>query len=110
MRLPICIDGEKQGEITIEQRGQWIVADARLADVGRVVRLRLYGEGEYYLGVPLPEGNELRLVKKLSPAEAKRLPRHPRCAAEHPPAPAARGAGPREESRVLWLGGKPHFF
>lgn len=116
MRVPVCIDGEKMGELAIERRGQWTVLDARLPDLGRVVRLRLYGErGEFYLGVPVPEGEGLRFTRRLSPAEAARLPRRPRYAAESPvspaePGPNEDGPAPSGPRHVLWLGGRPRYF
>ena len=108
MAVPVWIDGAEAGSLTVERRGQWTVAEVRMKDVGRVVRLTAYGERAYYLGVPVPEGDGLRLTRRLSPAEARRFPRWPEYAAEEPlprPAPAE-----REERRVLWLGGRPYYF
>ena len=109
MVVPIYIEAKKRGELTVEKRGQWTVADARLEDVGRVVRLRVYGDREFYLGVPVPEGDGLRLTRRLSPAEARRFPRQPRYAAERP---AEAEPAPEEgrKRRVLWLGGRAHYF
>ena len=108
MEIPVYIDGEAVGSMTVERGGQWITVDARMRDVGRVVRLTVYGERAFYLGVPVPEGDGLRLTRRLSPAEARRFPRTPSYAAEKPaelPETEARAA-----RRVLWLGGRPHYF
>ena len=108
MEMPVYIDGEAVGTLTVERRGQWTVADVRMRNVGRVVRLTVYGERAFYLGVPVPEGDGLRLTRRLSPAEARRFPRTPGYAAERPTerhereTPSAR--------HVLWLGGRPHYF
>ena len=107
MRVPIYLEGEEAGELTLERRGAWTLLDARLRDAGRVLRLTLYGERPFYLGVPVPEGEGLRLTRRLSAAEASRLPRTPTYAAEKP------GDRPEAEptpARVLWLGGRPHYF
>ena len=108
MAVPVYIDGGEAGSLTVERRGQWTVIDVRIRDVGRVVRLTAYGEREFYLGVPVPDGEGLRLTRRLSPSEARRFPRLPEYAAEEPMKPPA----PEEPDvrRVLWLGGRPHYF
>ena len=113
MEVPIVIDGERAGVLTIQRRGSVTVMDARLRDVGRVVRLSLFGkEGEAYLGVPVPEGEGLRLVRRISPCELKRFPRTPECAGDR----GRRPAWPEAEAeynagrRILWHGGKAHYF
>ena len=108
MEIPVYIDGENAGTLNVERRGQWTVADVRMRDVGRVVRLTAYGERAFYLGVPVPEGGGLRLTRRLSPAEARRFPQSPEYAAEKP----AERPVPEETAarRVLWLGGRPHYF
>ena len=113
MEVPIVIDGEQAGVLTIQRRGSVTVMDARLRDVGRVVRLSLFGkEGEAYLGVPVPEGEGLRLVRRISPCELKRFPRTPECAGERGKHPGVPEAGREKDAarRVLWHGGKAHYF
>ncbi len=111
MKIPVYIDGKEEGVLALERRGPWTLADVRVRDVGRVLRLTVYGERTYYLGVPVPDGEGLRLTKKLSPAETRRFPQAPRYAAEAPmerqrPTPEA----DHDTRRVLWLGGRPHYF
>ena len=108
MEIPVYIDGETAGTLTVERHGQWTVVDVRMRAVGRVVRLTVYGERSFYLGVPVPEGGGLRLTRRLSPTEARRFPRSPEYAAENP----AKRPAPEELTvrRVLWLGGRPHYF
>ena len=126
MELPIYIDGQQEGTLTLEKQGAVTVARADMRDIGRVVRLSLYGDGEGYLGIPVPEGGRQRLVKRLSPLDLKRLPLKPEYAAERPmeertgpvteqPIEAKGGAvtGPVETSQgkhVIWQGGKPYYF
>ncbi len=122
MQIPIYIDGKKQGALTIGCQGAATVMTADMADVGRVVRLTVYGEGKAgYLGVPEPAEGRLRLTKRLSPAQMRCFPQTPEYAAERPraevrPALPAHKSGeeksPEEEpgEHVLWMGGKPHYF
>ena len=120
MKIPIYIDGKKEGELAIERQGAVTVMHAQLRDVGRVVRLYVYGEKAGYLGVPEPEGGQLRLTRRFSPMEMARFPRQPRYAAERPveekPAPEPAQKPPRGDlpqgigRHVLWMGGKPYFF
>ena len=107
MEVPVYVDGERVGTMTVERRGQWTAVDVRMRNVGRVVRLTAYGERAFYLGVPVPEGEGLRLTRRLTPAEAKRFPRQPDCAAERP---EERPVREPPSARVLWLGGRPHYF
>ncbi len=106
MRIPIFLDGAEAGRLFLRREGPWTEIDARMPDPGRVLRLTLYGEGEFYLGVPVPEGDGLRLYRRLTAAEAKALPEHPAYAAEHPIAPPE-PAAPRH---VLWMGGRAYYF
>ncbi len=131
MQVPIYIDGKKEGRLDIERQGNMTVMQARLRDVGRVVRLSVYGEREAYLGVPVPEegSGEQVLTRRLSPNAMRSFPREPAYAAEHRsdrhgPAQAPGADRPkeyrreqREEARpegkarhVLWHGGRPHYF
>ena len=111
MQIPIMIDGGQAGSLTIQRRGSVTVMDARLRDVGRVVRLSLYGkEGEAYLGVPVPEGEGMRLVRRLSPCELRRFPATPEYVGEQGAGKAAQEEPPDEERHVLWMGGEAHYF
>ena len=117
MDIPIYIDGKKQGALAIQREGPITVMTADMADVGRVVRLTVYGDKAGYLGVPEPMEGRLRLVKRLTPAQMRSFPQTPEYAAERPmerqktppQAPQkAEEAGPGEH--VLWMGGRPHYF
>ena len=121
MVLPIYIDGKKEGELTVEHRGAATVMQARLRDVGRVVRLTVYGERAGYLGVPEPSEGRLRLERRFSPMEMNRFPQHPRYAAEKPMQLPEQPEQPKERKpqgdlpqgigrHVVWMGGKPYFF
>ena len=122
MELPIYIDGQQEGTLTWEQQGAATVMRADMRDVGRLVRLTVYGEKEGYLGVPEPQNGRLRLTRRFSPMDMRRFPQRPEYAGERPrgaaaatprPAPAdappaANGDAPRRH--VLWMGGRPYFF
>ncbi len=112
MRIPVYIDGKEEGFLIIERKGAFTVASAKLRDVGRVVRLRVYGDGEAYLGVPTPCGDGLCLVRRFSPREMLRFPAHPTYAAEQKrePEAAPEASEDREGRHVLWLGGRAHYF
>lgn len=121
MILPIYIDGKKEGELAIGHKGAATVMRAELRDVGRVVRLTVYGERACYLGVPEPEGGRLTLTRRFSPMEMNRFPQHPQYAAEKPLAGKKQPEEPQEEKpqgdvpqgvgrHVVWMGGKPYFF
>ena len=110
MQIPVYIDGRRAGTLTVTRRGPWTELEARLPKSDRLLRLTLRGEREFYLGVPVPEGEGLRLFRRLTAAEASLLPRKPAYASDGSrpaPEPAPEPEAPR---RVLWLGGKPHFF
>ena len=121
MTIPIYIDGREQGTLTIGRDGAVTVMTADMNDVGRVVRLTVYGEKAAYLGVPEPANGRLRLVKRLSPVQMRAFPVSPGYAAERPreaekpsrpapkPEPEAKQEG-GEGGHVLWMGGKPHYF
>ena len=122
MTVPIYIDGNEAGTLTVERQGPVTVMTADMTDAGRVVRLTVYGGGKAgYLGVPAPENGRLRLTKRLSPSQMRAFPQAPEYAAERPreakkpPAPAMLPApetpeGGEQEGHVLWMGGKPHYF
>ncbi len=75
MTVPVRLDGEKRGELTVTSEGLLRRFDARCADPGRLVRLSVYGQGkEGYLGVMEPENGVLVLHRKLSRAETEGFP------------------------------------
>ena len=123
MQIPIYIDGVEEGKLSIVPQGNMTVFDADMRDVGRVVRLRVFGDGEGYLGVPVPADGRLRLIKRLSPAAMSAFPAKPEYAAEQKRAEKAREEGPVKaepeplepqqntpKKHVLWLGGRPYYF
>ncbi len=111
MQVPVYIDDKPVGTLTLERRGPWTELDARLPDVGRVVRLTLYGERAFYCGVPVPEGARMRLFRRLTAAEARTLPETPAYAAEKPRREGSEPFPPEDRPRhVLWHGGRPHYF
>ncbi|MCC8357017.1 MAG: hypothetical protein LJU34_04080 [Oscillospiraceae bacterium] len=122
MEIPIYIDGQQEGTVRISHDGPATVLDASLRDVGRVVRLRLFGDGEGYLGVPEPKEGRLRLTKRVSPLELRRFPAFPQYAAEsriqprkNPETEPEPDPEPKIETKpaprhVLWQGGKPYYF
>ena len=123
MELPVYIDGKREGTLTMERQGAATVIRADIRDVGRVVRLRLYGDGEGYLGIPVPENGRQVLTKRLTALEMRRLPSSPTYAAESPMRGEARRAAPEPSRRpehgetaperkthVVWRGGKPYYF
>ncbi len=117
MLLPIYIDGVQEGTLTVERQGALTVMRADMRDVGRVVRLSVFGEKSGYLGVPEPQEGRLRLTRRFTNLDMLRLPARIEYAAEGPlPGKNVRPAPPkepetREEKRhVLWMGGKPYYF
>ncbi len=120
MEIPIYIDGQQEGTVRISHDGPATVLDADLRDVGRVVRLRLFGDEEGYLGVPEPKEGRLRLIKRVSPIELRRLPAFPKYAAEsrmqtqaEPEPEPESEPGPETKPaprHVLWQGGRPYYF
>jgi len=74
-RFPVMLEGQVAGELTAELQGVWTVLTVRCGFRPGILRLSLYGDGrEFYLGVPAPEEGALVLRRRLSPAEAKKLP------------------------------------
>ena len=122
MHIPIYIDGRQEGTLAVERQGPVTVMTADMSDVGRVVRLTVYGGGKAgYLGVPAPADGRLKLTRRLSPNQMRAFPQEPEYAAERPreakkttspamlPAPET-PEGEGQEGHVLWMGGKPHYF
>lgn len=85
MEIPVYIDGRAEGCVSIEKQSAHLLLTVRMRPIGRVARLYLYGDGEpFYLGIPAPEGDALRLTRTLTPAQARTLPVEPSYAAEMP--------------------------
>lgn len=116
MQIPIYIDGKQEGALSIEREDTATVMDARLRDVGRVVRLTVFGDGEGYLGIPEPEEGQLRLVRRLSENDMRAFPATPEYAADcrltgaKTPRPAPKSQPAVSGRRVIWHGGKPYYF
>jgi hypothetical protein len=105
MELPIYIDGERVGVLTIERENDGILALAQLRDVGRVVRLHLYGDSSFYLGIPEPEKGQLVLRRRIEGRAQNILPAHPAYAGEKPQPLPNEG-----RQHILWHGGRAHYF
>ena len=118
MLLPIYIDGNQEGTLTVERQGALTVMRADMRDVGRVVRLSVYGEKSGYLGVPEPSEGRLRLTRRFTNLDMLRFPQRIEYAAERPlpgrnaPPPAQEPAKEEqsEKRHVLWMGGRPYYF
>lgn len=106
MQLPIHIDGEPVGTVQLSRRGGCIHAEARLKDMGRVLRLYIFGEGEVYLGIPEPREGGMYLSRCL-----RALPREAcYCAEKRLEEPEERAQEEPAPRRILWQGGKAHYF
>ena len=105
MEIPIYLEGREEGTLTLERQGEVMSLTAELRDVGRVVRLYVYGDRTFYLGIPEPDGSgRLRLHKRLACTRRCGFPQKPEYAAEKP-------AERREkQGHVLWHGGRPYYF
>ena len=76
MQLPIYIDGERVGCLRLSRQGNQVRAEARLKDMGRVLRLSVYGRETLYLGIPEPREGGMQLCRMLRrmPATARKSP------------------------------------
>ena len=115
MQLPIYIDGAEEGTLTVERQGAMTVMRADMRDVGRVVRLSVYGEKAGYLGVPEPDKGRLRLTRRFTNLDMLRFPQRIEYAADRPldgrtPPPEKKPEAPAPKRHVLWMGGKPYYF
>lgn len=123
MEIPIYIDGNEAGTLTLAQEGSGWTAQAKLRDIGRVARLTLYGTGgSVYLGIPEPQDGTMTLTKRLPAlnflpeycAETERRTEESLPAPqqeETPPEPVTET--PETERSVkcrVWLGGRPYYF
>lgn len=109
--LPVYIDGRTVGQLELRRQESGVTARVHMEDVGRVVRLNVYGDGaSAYLGIPEPDGRGgMTLECKL-----RSVPEGVRCAAERetppetpPERPARADAPPRH---VVWMGGRAYYF
>ena len=82
MDIPIYIDGRETGRLRMEKEGGHTLLRGEMEDAGRLVRLKIFGEREAYLGIPQPEGGRLVFCKKLTPREMAGFPKCPEYAAE----------------------------
>ena len=115
MEFPIYIDDREAGLLRMEKCGPYTVFRGEMEDVGRLVRLFLYGEkGDMYLGIPEPEEGKLVLLRRMTAWEMRAFPKKAEYAAERrrrrgEPQPDSREEK-KNRSHVLWQGGKPYFF
>lgn len=73
---PIIIDGNTVGSVNVSQKGLYTVFEASCPDTGELLRLWVFGsDGEAYLGVMMPQGDTLRLVRRFSRAALKGFPK-----------------------------------
>lgn len=80
--FPILIDGREAGTLHIFEEGIRTAFHAECDDPGRIVRLMICGESEFYLGVMIPhQDGRLHLDKKLSRLEMQGFPKEIRFAA-----------------------------
>lgn len=103
---PVYIDGEKCGSLEVYAEGLMTVMSAKCsADPGKVVRLYLFGEGQSaLLGTMRPEGGSLRVVRRFSRAELKKLPENIEYAADR--ALCERKCADTECADTVWRRGK----
>jgi len=106
MQLPIYIDGEQVGCLRLSRQGNQVRAEARLKDMGRVLRLSVYGRETLYLGIPEPREGGMQLCRML-----RRMPEGARYCAERPMEEEENTPQAEAQPRhVVWRGGKPHYF
>lgn len=111
MQLPVFINAARVGEVTVAPQGRVWRAQVQMADVGRVVRLTLYGRGGgVYLGIPEPDGRggmSLTRVLRALPEGAEYAAENASPPEKQPDAPEMTTAAPRH---VVWMGGRPYYF
>lgn len=106
MEIPIYMEGRTVGTVTLERQGEAVNVSADMRDAGRVVRLYVYGERAFYLGIPEPDGKGRAKLKKRIPCVRHfGFPQTPEYAAEQPVERTE-----KKGKRVLWHGGKPYYF
>ena len=107
MELPIMEQGERIGTLRIGKEGLYTVFRAELPRREGLQRLWLCGAGAWAcLGLLEPEGETLRLVRRLSRADCARLPRRPEYAALQPQRAAEPDRAKEPEDGSLWLFGR----
>lgn len=116
MEIPIYIDDRQVGSLRVGKSGAYTVLRGEMEDVGRLVRLHVFGERDshIYIGIPEPEEEKLVLLRRLSAGEMRQFPKKPEyCAERRRPKgkPAEKSPEKPEALRhILWQGGKPYFF
>lgn len=97
MTYPIFADGRHCGTLTVEREGLLRRFEGECMDMGRVLRLSVYGAGrEGYLGVMEPADGRMRLCRRLTRHDTEMFPAVIEYAAEAgrghtPPNPAPTG-------------------
>ena len=72
--IPIIVGGEPVGRGSFSHEGVYVRFTGRLPLQPALTRLWLYSGGEpYYLGVPVPEGEDCCISKRLSRSDYQRL-------------------------------------
>lgn len=80
---PVYISGERAGTLVIGTEGIRTRFSVRCKYKSGLVRLSLFGGGKsFYLGLMEPDGDELRLERRLSRAQLRELPQHIEYAAD----------------------------
>lgn len=111
MQLPVYISSERAGEVTVTPQGRVWRARVQMADIGRVVRLSLYGRGgSVYLGIPEPDGRGGMSLERV----LRTLPEGAEYAAENalPPEKQTSGSAKKTDAprHVVWMGGRAYYF
>lgn len=98
-KYPIYINGNKRGELRVYTEGLMTVFDARCDKANGLVKLYIFGvEGKAYLGTMQPQGNSLRLVRRLSRVGLKSFPKKLEYAADR----EIKTQEPEQNSDILW--------
>ena len=83
MTYPILVDGHRRGTLKTEQEGLLRCFEGECEEVGRVLRLSVYGGGrEGYLGVMEPKDGRLTICRRLTRHDTETFPSTIRYAAE----------------------------
>lgn len=85
MAIPVYLNGEPVGALTVIAEGLYTRVSLRLPLQERALRLYLHsGEQTLPLGVPVPEGDMLTLTRRFSRSELGTFPLPPERADENP--------------------------
>lgn len=86
MDVPIYVNGRAAGRLAIRQEGLYTVFTASLPPMEGLTRLWVFGGGQSgCLGLMAPGPEGLRLIRRLTKLERRRLPAVIDCAAAMPP-------------------------